>query len=142
MIKIANVNPLPAESNIEITIPDDFDFSFVDPNAVTLLGSNFYSNPDASFDIETGRLTVSRINIVPLKSGDFIYVVVGPVINPTDTEPTSSFSYLITDNLGNSVETVDTGITFSASAGGFSVIELEMDILTINEPDTSYTFTL
>ena len=142
MIKIANVNPLPAESNIEITIPDDFEFSFVDPNAVTLLGSNFYSNPDASFDIETGRLTVSRINIVPLKSGDFIYVVVGPVINPTDTEPTSSFSYLITDNLGNSVETVDTGITFSASAGGFSVIDLEMDILTINEPDTSYTFTL
>ena len=142
MIKIANVNPLPAESNIEITIPDDFDFSMVDSYTVTLLGSNFYSNPEALFDTESGRLIVNRINIVPLKSGDFIYVVFGPVINPTDTEPTSSFSYLITDNLGNSVETVDTGITFSASAGGFSVIELEMDILTINEPDTSYTFTL
>ena len=142
MIKIANVNPLPAESNIEITIPDDFDVNFIDAGAVTLLGSNFDSYPLATFDPETGRLTVSKINSVPLKSGDFIYVVVGPVTNPTDTEPTSSFSYLITDNLGNSVETVDTGITFSASAGGFSVIELEMDILTINEPGASYTFTL
>ena len=142
MIKIANVNPLPAESNIEITIPDDFDVTNIDAGAVTLLGSNFNSDPEATFDPETGRLTVSKINIVPLKSGDFIYVVVGPVTNPTDTEPTSSFSYLITDNLGNSVETVDTGITFTASAGGFSVIELEMDILTINEPNTSYTFTL
>ena len=112
MIKIANVNPLPAESNIEITIPDDFDVANVDASAVTLLGSNLNSDPEATFDPETGRLTVSKINIVPLKSGDFIYVVVGPVINPTDTEPTSSFSYLITDNLGNPVETVDTGITF------------------------------
>ena len=136
------MNPLPADSNIEITIPDDFNVTNIDAGAVTLLGSNFNDDPEATFDPITGRLTVSKINIVPLKSGDFIYVVVGPVVNPTDTEPTSSFSYLITDNLGNSVETVDTGITFSASAGGFSVIELEMDLLTINEPDTSYTFTL
>ena len=29
MIKIANVNPLPTDSNIEITIPDDFVFDQV-----------------------------------------------------------------------------------------------------------------
>ena len=79
---------------------------------------------------------------MPLKSGDFIYVVVGPVTNPTDTEPTSSFTYLITDNLGSPVETVDSGISFTAAAGGFSVIEMDMDIKTINEPGVSYTFTL
>ena len=107
-----------------------------------MLGSNFADNPEATFDPIERKLVVNKINIVPLKSGDFIYVNVGPVINPTDTEPTSSFTYLITDNLNNPVETVDSGIVFIAQAGGFSVIEMSMDIKTINEPDVSYTFTL
>ena len=114
----------------------------MNPNAVRLLGSNFADNPEATFDPIERKLVVNKINIVPLKSGDFIYVNVGPVINPTDTEPTSSFTYLITDNLNNPVETVDSGIVFIAQAGGFSVIEMSMDIKTINEPDVSYTFTL
>ena len=114
----------------------------MNPNAVRLLGSNFATNPEATFDPIERKLVVSKINIVPLKSGDYIYVNVGPVINPTDTEPTSSFTYLITDNLGNPVETVDSGIKFIAQAGGFSVIEMSIDIKTINEPGVSYTFTL
>ena len=85
---------------------------------------------------------MNKINLVPLQSQDFIYVVVGPVINPADTEPTSTFTYLITDNQGNSVETVDSGITFAAEAGGFSTISLSFDIATINESGVSYTFTM
>ena len=76
-------------------------------NAVRLLGSNFATNPEATFDPIERKLVVSKINIVPLKSGDYIYVNVGPVVNPTDTEPTSSFTYLITDNLGNPVEIIN-----------------------------------
>ena len=86
----------------------------MNPNAVRLLGSNFADNPEATFDPIERKLVVKKINVVPLKSGDFIYVNVGPVINPTDTEPTSSFTYLITDNLNNPVETVDSGIVFIA----------------------------
>ena len=67
-------------------------------NAVTTLGSSLDPTPEYTFDATTGELNVNKINLVPLQSQDFIYVVVGPVVNPADTEPSSTFTYLITDN--------------------------------------------
>ena len=83
---------------------------------------------------------MKKVNKVVLQSQDFIYIIVGTVINPNDTEPTGTFTYAISDNLGNPVEAVDSGITFSAAAGGFSSLGLVWDVPTINEGDVSYTF--
>jgi len=97
---------------MEITIPDDFDVSGVD--SVSTLGSALDPNPVYTFDPLTATLKVDRVNTEALQSQDFIYVVVGPVINPAVTAPTASFTYTIFDDLNNVVEKVDEGITFEA----------------------------
>ena len=95
-VKVANLNPLPALSNIKITIPDDFNVSGV--TSVTTLGSSLDPEPEWTFDAATASVDVKKVNTVALQSQDFIYVVIGPVVNPAVRAPTATFSYLITDD--------------------------------------------
>lgn len=64
------------------------------------------------------------------------------VINPSTTGPTASFAYKISDPINNPIEDATSGITFSASAGGFASIKIDVDNKVINYNDASYTFTL
>ena len=99
-------------------------------------------SPLWSFDRDTRLLKVSAINNVYLASREFIYVIVGQVQNPGQTEPTSSFSYKIFDPSGAEVETTSEGITFTAQAGGFALTSLEISETLINAQNVNYKFTM
>ena len=64
------------------------------------------------------------------------------VKNPGQTNPTDTFSYKIFDPSGNAIEEALEGITFTAAAGGFSLITVVADDRVINKDDAWYTFTL
>ena len=67
-------------------------------SSVSTLGSSLDPNPTYTFDPDTATLYVERVNREALQSQDFIYVVLGPVINPAVTAPTASFTYTIYDD--------------------------------------------
>ena len=75
-------------------------------------------------------------------SRGFIYVTVGPVTNPGETDPTSSFTYEIQDPTGSPVEGCTEGIYFTATAGGFSQLSVKANTSLINERQVDYTFTM
>jgi hypothetical protein len=68
--------------------------------------------------------------------------LVETVTNPGQTNPTATFTYQIFDPSGNSIEQALEGITFTAAAGGFSIIKVEADSTVINKDSAAYTFTL
>jgi hypothetical protein len=67
---------------------------------------------------------------------------VATVKNPDTTGPTASFAYKISDPSNNPIEDATNGITFSAKAGGFASIKIDVNNKVINYNDAAYTFTL
>ena len=64
---------------------------------------------------------------MPLGQREFIYFEVGTVRNPTSTNPTATFTYIIKDPDNKIVEQVLDGSTFTATTGGFSLLEVASD---------------
>ena len=85
---------------------------------------------------------MDNFNLDYLGSRDFINILVGPVTNPGQTEPTATFKYYIKDPDGWTVEQATDGITFTASAGGFSLIEVSASDTVINAQNVMYNFRL
>ena len=107
-------------------------------------GSNMYTDISSKFtwDQATRTIYISHFNRVPLGQREFIYFVVSTVINPGQTNPTASFTYKIYDPDNNQIEQVLDGITFTSTAGGFSVISVDANNKIINELGTQFTFTM
>ena len=133
--------PVDAGSNVVITIPTDFTVDSATLTTLTTLGSQMNTSPTWSYDDATRTLTVESFNTVSISSLGFITIVVGPVINPSETQPTGTFTYQIFDPQNAPVSEVLDGITFTASAGGFAVATLEADNYTINKENVALTFT-
>lgn len=66
----------------------------------------------------------------------------GLVTNPSQTEPTATFTYKLFDPSNNIVEESTTDISFTATAGGFGTISVSADKTKINEDLVKYTFTM
>lgn len=79
-LRINNLNPLMTGSNIEVTIPANFDLSNL--TQVRTLGSSLNPNPLWNFDPASSKLTISSFNTVYLPSLDFIYILVSEVRTP------------------------------------------------------------
>jgi hypothetical protein len=141
-LQIQTLMPIEIGSNIEITIPVDFTIENGALESVTTLGSSLDSDPTWTYDDATRTISVTAANIRTISSLGFMTFVVGPVINPGQSNPTESFTYLISDPQGAPVEQALDGITFQATAGGFaSAILVEADAYTINKSNVAYTFT-
>ena len=96
--------PIEIGSNIDITIPVDFTIENGVLDSVTTMGSSLDPNPVWTYDDATRTISVTSANIRTVSSLGFLTFVVGPVINPGQSNPTESFTYLITDPLGAPVE--------------------------------------
>jgi hypothetical protein len=103
-------------------------------------GSSLDPAPKHKFDNITRELTIFEFNIEPLQSLDNIGINFGPVKNPAATEPTSSFAIYLMDNLGNGVESVDKGITFTPLAGTFSHAKITTEDPIINKKYNEFKF--
>jgi len=139
-IRIQNLNPLPARSNLQLTIPDNFDFSKVDK--ASTLGASLDPNPAFTFDALTGTLSITAFNLGYLQPLEFIYINVGPVTNPDKSEQSKTFTVTLQDNNGSEVEGISDGIYFTPTAGGFNSVGLEVSDDTVSEESVVYTFTL
>ena len=139
-LRVQTLNPLQINSNIEFTIPADFSVGTI--TAIGTLGSAMYPSPTWVFDAATRKLSVDSFNQAYLGSREFIYIVVKSVVNPAQTNPTASFTFAIFDPLKNPVEQALSGISFTATAGGFASISVSVDLKVINEQSAAYTFTM
>lgn len=138
-LTIFNVNPLPINSDVQIVIPSDFDSSIL--NSIELSGTSVYTSPAYSFDLNTRTLYVSDFNSRALAERQFFRISFGKVVNPGKTEPTGSFGVSFFDDQGNAVETVSSGVTYTATAGGFSDVSLSASNTVINRENVAFTFT-
>ena len=103
-LQIQTLMPIEIGSNIEITIPVDFTIENGALESVTTLGSSLDSDPTWTYDDATRTISVTAANIRTISSLGFMTFVVGPVINPGQSNPTESFTYLISDPLGAPIE--------------------------------------
>lgn len=71
-----------------------------------------------------------------------MYINIGGVTNPAQTQPTSTFIVTLLDSSNQAIETVDNGVYFTATSGGFSSLSLAVDSPYINTQDVGYIFTL
>jgi len=105
-------------------------------------GSDFYSTVTWTYDQASRLLSIQKFNRKYMGSGGFIYLTLGPLTNPGETNPTASFTYLIQDPSNNAIEECTDGIFFTASAGGFSQLSISTNKSLINERLVQYTFTM
>ena len=109
---------------------------------MSTLGGYLEANPVWSFDAFTRTLTVQKINKIYLGTRESLYIVVNSVKNPGQTTPTQSFFYQTLDPNNYPVEFAGSGITFTATAGGFGFIDVAAEEKLINKIDVKYTFTM
>jgi hypothetical protein len=81
-MRINNLSPLPANSRIEITIPDDF---IIGSEGIYSISSVDYLTSDISYDPVERRLTIDKFNSRPKIVLDSIDITFGPVTNPDKT---------------------------------------------------------
>ena len=86
-------------------------------NSLTGTGSNIAANPTHTFSNNNYDIEVTAFNSNYLLALEFIYINVGIVGIPGETKATSSFSVYLFDNNNNSVEYVDSGVTFTPTPG-------------------------
>ena len=90
-LRIQTVNPLDIDSNIQVTIPTDFNTESL--SEVTMRGSALNPTVTWTYDEATRVLSIQKFNLKYIGSRGFIYMTLGPVTNPGETNPTSSFTY-------------------------------------------------
>ena len=149
--KVLTENPLDPLSNIQFSLPSEFDVSTVSAVSVKTLSADVmepFSFCDGSsprcvdWDAQQATLLVKQFNQEYMPQHTHIYIEVGKVRNPSLAGPTSTFTYVISDAQNNPVETVTQGVFFVTTAGGFQEIEIFVppDRKTINEVDVPFTF--
>jgi hypothetical protein len=81
-MRVDTLTPLPANSRIEITIPDDF---IIDPLGIYSISSVDYLTSVISYDDVERKLTIDKFNSTPKILFDSIDITFGPVTNPDKT---------------------------------------------------------